>query len=112
MPHIVAEYSANLVGRVDIPDLVRGLHAALAGAGVDETRIKTRAVRIDDYVLGGGKTAMIHVTLSLLTGRDEATRVAYGTALHTCLKAKAAALGDICALTLEVREMTRETYFL
>ena len=110
MPHIIVEYSANLNGQVDVQGLVATLHDTLAKAGIDKTRIKTRAVALSDYRVGDlADGAMIHATLLLLKGRDIPTRKSYGQSLYDVLK-PAAPAG--CAVTLEVREMEPETYFL
>jgi 5-carboxymethyl-2-hydroxymuconate isomerase len=112
MPHIIVEYSASLAARVDVSALLKTLHGTLAAAGVDETRIKTRAHPVTDAIVGGAKPGMVHVVLSLLKGRDIPTRKAYGKALYDALHAAVDPAAPGCALTLEVREMEPETYFL
>lgn len=112
MPHIVVEYSAPLAARVDVPSLIKTLHQTLASAGIDEARIKTRAHPLTDVIVGGGKPGMVHVVLNLLKGRDLPTRKAYGEALYEALHAAIDPAVPGCALTLEVREMEPETYFL
>lgn len=112
MPHIVVEYNAPLASRVDVPGLLKALHGTLAAAGIDETRIKTRAHPLHDVIVGGGKPGMVHVVLSLLKGRDVETRKTYGKALYDAIHRAVDPVAPGCALTLEVREMEPETYFL
>ncbi len=111
MPHIIVEYSDNIAD-ANIPALLRSLHGALAAQGVDEARIKTRGVKLENYVVGdkgpGGK--MMHVTLLLLEGRAVELRKQLGQALYDVLKMQMA--DDKTALTLEVRDMVKDTYFL
>ncbi len=112
MPHIIVEYSDN-IDDANIPALLRSLHGTLAAQpGVSEERIKTRGIKLQDYVVGtkgpGGK--MVHVTLLLLEGRDIPLRKQIGGVLHDVLKKQMSA--DDTALTLEVRDMVKDTYFL
>jgi len=54
---------------------------------------------------------MLHATLLLLEGRDDATKKQYGDILHATLKQAAATLPD-CATTLEIRDMAEATYYM
>ena len=110
MPHIILEYS-NTVADVDIPALVNTLHDALAAQGIDKARIKTRAIKIDDFAVGdqGVQGQMLHATLLLLEGRDLATKKSYGDPLYEAMNA--AAPTD-CAVTLEIRDMNKDTYYM
>jgi 5-carboxymethyl-2-hydroxymuconate isomerase len=112
MPHITLEYSRSLEDQMDVPALLTRLHNALASQpGIEKARIKTRGIPVNYELVGDGtgKRTMAHITLLLLAGRDTATRKVYGAALHQT--ALDAAPKD-CAVTLEVREMDRDTYFL
>ena len=110
MPHIVLEYSQNLETQLNVPAVLLALHEMLAVQGIDQHRIKTRGVPLKDVLIGqkGADGQMMHITLSLLEGRDIETRRKYGQALYDTLKAHAP---DECSVTLEVREMVQETYF-
>lgn len=114
MPHIIIEYSKNLGDIVEIPNLVLGLHETLAAQGIDKTRIKTRATACNYVAVGdyGSHGHMLHATLLLLEGRDLATRKQYGDALHGKMHAFMKGVVNHCAITLEVREMAKETYYL
>ena len=52
MPHIILEYSRNLEPHIDIEELCIDLHETLADAGVDKSRIKTRAIALAGAVVG------------------------------------------------------------
>lgn len=115
MPHIIVEYSQNMGPDLDIPELLTDLHEALTAQGVDKGRIKTRAIPVLHSVVGHSAANdghMAHLTLLLLEGRDLPTRQAMGQALYQLL-------GDVlkksfpeCLVTLEVREMVKDTYYL
>jgi 5-carboxymethyl-2-hydroxymuconate isomerase len=113
MPHITVEYSDNLNG-LNIATLLHDLHEALAGAGVDKARIKTRAVKLTDYVVGeeGNAGEMVHLTLLILEGRDIPTKKKFGDPLYDVLKKHAHAKYPDCKVTLEIRDMTKDTYYM
>lgn len=107
MPHIIVEHSDTL----DLSSLLPKLHLALADQGVDQSRIKTRAIPLHNAIVGtqGPAGQMVHITLLLLEGRDIETRQKYGQAVYDVLKN--ASLGS-ASLTLEVRDMVKDTYFM
>lgn len=115
MPHIIVEYSQNMGPDLDIPELLGELHETLAAQGVDKTRIKTRAIPLLHSVVGhheANEGHMAHATLLLLEGRDIPTRQAMGKALYEVLTKTFRAPFSDCAVTLEVREMVKDTYIL
>src|SRR5262245_28273489 len=113
MPHIIVEYSDNLTG-LNLAGLLDGLHEGLAGAGVDKARIKTRAVKLTDYVVAdkGSTGEMVHVTLLILEGRDLATKKKLGDPLYEVAKKFAHTKYPDCKVTLEIREMSKDTYYM
>ena len=114
MPHIIMEYTKSLGEHVNMNDLVQAMHNTLADQGVDAGRIKTRAIPLDHVVAGdlGLGGLMAHTTLLLLEGRDIAIKQQYGNAIHTIMKVYIEPLAPECKLTLEVRDMEKETYIL
>jgi 5-carboxymethyl-2-hydroxymuconate isomerase len=109
MPHIIVEYSPALDEK--IPTLLNDLHESLAASGIDKVRIKTRGIAINHSVVGlaGTDGLMMHATLLILEGRSYDVKKQYGDPLHALLK-KAAP--NNCAVTLEIRDMDKETYYL
>lgn len=114
MPHIIIEYSKNLGEIIEISDLVSGLHKALSDEGIDRARIKTRAYAIDYVMVGDHDLSghMIHTTLLLLEGRDLETKKQYGDALHKTMHEQIDGIVNECAVTLEIRDMDKDTYYL
>jgi 5-carboxymethyl-2-hydroxymuconate isomerase len=56
MPHIIAEYSANLEDRLDVQALVDALHQAAIDSKVAElVGIRTRAARRRHFRVADGK---------------------------------------------------------
>ncbi len=114
MPHIIIEHSSNISDNINIRALLDDLHNLLASLGIDKARIKTRAIPIKDTVVGekGSGDQMAHGTLLLLEGRDTATRKQYGDALYAKMKEHILATASNCAVTLEIREMNPDTYYM
>ena len=115
MPHITLEYSQNMGPDLDVPEIITSLHETLAAQGVDKGRIKTRAIPLLHSVVGtheANEGHMAHITLQLLEGRDIPTRQAYGKALYDVLSAAVKAEFPDCSISLEVREMVKDTYIL
>ncbi|MGH1375262.1 MAG: 5-carboxymethyl-2-hydroxymuconate Delta-isomerase [Alphaproteobacteria bacterium] len=114
MPHITVEYSKNIGDIIVMSKLVEDLHESLAAQGIDKARIKTRAYACD-YVVVGDQAShghMIHATLLLLEGRDVATKKQYGDALHKTMKGYVDGVVRNCAVTLEIRDMAKDTYYM
>ena len=114
MPHIIIEYSKNLGDIVEISNLVLEMHEALAAQGVDKSRIKTRAISCNYIAVGdhGRHGHMLHTRLFLLEGRDVETRKKYGKALHDKMHEFMGDTVKHCSITLDVREMCKDTYFM
>src|SRR5665213_36550 len=88
MPHVIIEYSSNLEARVDIPDLVRKVHAAALATGVfDLTAVRTRAVRCDCYVVADGhpENGFVAVVVRIAPGRSDETRQRLGSSIFEAL---------------------------
>lgn len=109
MPHIIVEYSKTLEPTIE--SILIELHETLSAQGIDKTRIKTRGVALNHAVVGdqGVNGAMMHATLLLLEGRDLATKKQYGDPLYAAMN-KNAPSG--CAVTLEIRDMSKDTYYM
>ncbi len=115
MPHIIVEYSENLLPTVNIGQVLTDLHEALAAQGIDRKRIKTRSIELAHSVVGDEPLnvgRMIHATLLLLEGRTVETKKSYAQPLHDILTKAVRANFPDCAVTLEVRDMVKDTYIL
>ncbi len=114
MPHIIVEYSKNLEEQIQVGEMLIDLHEALAAEGIDKMRIKTRGIALDHAVVGttGAQGAMIHATLLLLEGRTIETKKQYGDKLHHIMQNHTKKLANPCAVTLEIRDMVKDTYYL
>lgn len=114
MPHIIVEFSQNMSADLDIPEILLDLHNALAAQGIDKARIKTRALPLLHSVVtthDANEGRMVHGTLRLLEGRDIPLRQSMGKALYDVLVTSFRTPFPDCAVSLEVREMVKDTYF-
>lgn len=116
MPHFVLEYSDNIMEEVDFRVLFRRLHDSLVRTGPFElSAIKSRAISYPNYLVADGDdaNAFVHLTLSILSGRDRETKQAVGNRLIAFLKQEFARSFEAlnCSLTVEIKEMEREEYF-
>jgi 5-carboxymethyl-2-hydroxymuconate isomerase len=115
MPHLTLEYSSNLPAPIDHQALLAELHAALERLGAFQlAEIKSRAIPHDIYRVGGGdpQSVFAHLTVAILSGRELALRQQLSAELLAILRqAFAPAWNDRpCDLTVELREMPRDTY--
>jgi 5-carboxymethyl-2-hydroxymuconate isomerase len=71
MPHIVIEYSENL----EVIDMMQDLQKLVCEFGLfNPDAVKSRSVAYQDYILPNGYDDFVHVTLSILEGREEAAK--------------------------------------
>jgi 5-carboxymethyl-2-hydroxymuconate isomerase len=116
MPHVILEYSANILDDADFPHMFARLHQLLVEQGkcrLDD--IKSRAIGCEHYRVGDGdeRNAFAHLTLCLLEGRDADALQALGEACLELMQTfYANSLAEQrCDLTVEIRPMRRDSYF-
>lgn len=116
MPHIIAEYSANLEDCLDAQALVDDLHQAAIDADVAElVGIRSRAVARRHFRVGDGNPAngFMHIVARLRRGRTEENRRALGQALLAAADRRLAGVypAHPVALTVEVHEIDPDMTF-
>lgn len=115
MPHIIAEYSANLEDRLDVQALVDDLHQAAIDSGVAElVGIRTRAVRRTHFKVADGKpeNGFVHIVARLRIGRPEEKRKALGQALLAAADKRLEPVypSHPIGLTVEIHEIDHMTF--
>jgi 5-carboxymethyl-2-hydroxymuconate isomerase len=116
MPHIIIECSANLAKLVDLDAVLRQVHEAALSTGVLPLGgLRTRLHRVDHYRVADGNpaNAFVHVEIAVGQGRDLHSR---RRTAEVVFRALCDALDDLIpdhplALSLELRELERETSF-
>jgi 5-carboxymethyl-2-hydroxymuconate isomerase len=116
MPHIIAEYSANLEDSLDVQALVDDLHRAAIAVDVAEiVGIRTRAVARAHFRVADGNPAngFVHITARLRRGRPAEKRKALGEALLAAADKRLATVypDHPVAMTVEVHEIDPDMTF-
>jgi 5-carboxymethyl-2-hydroxymuconate isomerase len=73
MPHVIAEYSANIEEKIRIETLLEVLHDAMMESGVAELAgLRTRAERRDQFRIADNDPAngFVNITIRLAQGRS------------------------------------------
>ena len=108
MPHVIIEYSAEIAGQVDLDALIDAAHAgALASGLFPEYDIKTRAVGYARHRTGQTRDSFVHLTLRLLSGRDDAQKAALS---ETVLATIEPLLPEVVSVGVEIVDMHRASY--
>ena len=115
MPHIHLETTADLPENADVPDLLEALTAELAShETIPSASIKAyHSLRSVWHMGEGAAPGFAHCEVALLAGRPLELRKTIGEAMIAVMRESFAASleANEVYLTLEVREMDRETYF-
>jgi 5-carboxymethyl-2-hydroxymuconate isomerase len=115
MPHLHLETTADLPENVDIPDILEALCSDLIRhPKVDSS--KTRAyhtLRSVWYVGADARPGFVHLTVSILPGRDPEWKRQVGRSLLSVLDEsfQSSVLAGETSITIELREMATEGYF-
>ena len=109
MPHVSIKFSEGLEQTNDIQSICNDVFTALADQGSfpNAAAIKVRAVPVAYFGVGTDPQTFAHATLSLMSGRDDATRLRLN---QTILGVLEKALPDVASLTVQEIEMTAATY--
>ena len=110
MPHFIAEYSANIKDDIDFQEFFGQVNTFLGNTGVFPLGgIRSRAIRMDDYVIADAKHdyAFIHMTLKVGAGRDLETRQRVAEELFALIDAHFKPLKDkrLLAISFEMTEL-------
>ncbi|MGP3943866.1 MULTISPECIES: 5-carboxymethyl-2-hydroxymuconate Delta-isomerase [Streptomyces] len=114
MPHIVVEYSDTLTDAFDRPGFGAALHPVVAKT-VDTAvaGCKTRFRRIEEAHLADGAPdlAMIHIEVSILSGRDTGTKRELSAAVLEVARAHVSPVpGLTVQTTVDIRDLDRDCY--
>ncbi|NNP76751.1 5-carboxymethyl-2-hydroxymuconate isomerase [Acinetobacter sp. Ac_3412] len=116
MPHLIANYSANLT-ELNPHQLLKDANIALIETDLFVAHdIKSRAFKDEIFLIGLNETeeAYIHLKLYLLSGRTQAQKQAVGAALLQRLQQKSYIQSKFSypiQLCVEVIDMPKEDYF-
>jgi 5-carboxymethyl-2-hydroxymuconate isomerase len=108
MPHIIIEYSAGVETGVSVGSMVDAAHdGALASGLFPEYDIKTRAVQYESHRTGQTRDSFVHVSVHLLSGRDDAQKSALAEGV---LDKLVPLLPEVVSVGVEIIDMHRQSY--
>jgi 5-carboxymethyl-2-hydroxymuconate isomerase len=115
MPHLILEYSGNIVPDESPVSVASDLRTALAQIETFKLGdIKARCFRSPDFVVadGNSKNAFVHLKVEILAGRPLVLRKSVSSKLLAVIQQgfRAASKNYRVSYSVEVREMDPETY--
>ncbi len=114
MPHIHLETTSDLPENADVPDILEALVTRLSSLeSVSSSSVKAYHSLRSVWKVGEGHAdGIAHCTVMILAGRSEELRVQMADAMFETLKLQFAGSleANEVGVTLELREMARETY--
>lgn len=114
MPHLRLEVSDSLPRYIASGQLLLKLHSILHRVvGVRISNCKSRVIPIAQCVVGDGEgdQSFVHLDVSFLEGRSTSVRSDAGRELLQVLIGAYANCGAEPQITVEIRELPRQTYF-
>ncbi len=108
MPHCIVEYSLGVADQIDIDDLLGAVHQGVLSSGLfDEYDIKTRAVAYAHHRTGATRDSFVHVTVRLLSGRDDSQKADLSEKLLAQIEPL---LPGVVSVGVEICDMHRDSY--
>lgn len=114
MPHIVLETTSDLPENANVPDILEALVAKLSGMEtIDSKSVKAYHTLRSVWSMGhGAPPGFAHCTVAIVTGRDDALKKKIADEMYAVLKqqfTQSLEHGEV-GITLELREMNKDTY--
>jgi 5-carboxymethyl-2-hydroxymuconate isomerase len=113
MPHLTLEYTDNLP-QFDAGNALLELNKVLVASGLfEEIDIKSRAVRLDTFLVGTSPNgrSFAHAKLAILSGRSTQTKHELSESLLKLLKQVCEVPADShVQLCVEIQDIERESY--
>ncbi|CAM1366196.1 5-carboxymethyl-2-hydroxymuconate isomerase [Tenacibaculum litopenaei] len=107
MPHCIIEYSSDIENAKEILDTVRIVNTEIENSGLfDKKTIKTRALPIDVYLVGGVEKSFIHITVKILEGRTDTQKKDLSERILKCVLSKY----NIENISVEIVELHTQSY--
>lgn len=115
MPHLILEYSSNIVEKPEAKLLGAKLHKVMLDSGQFQLKdIRTRLVCQNDFYLADGNAdnVFVHLQVAIMPGRDLEIKKKLSNNLLELLKLEfnQSLSSKNLTLSVEIRELDRETY--
>jgi len=114
MPHIHLETTADLFENANIPDILEALVAKLCEfETIDSASVKAYHLLRSNWRMGdGAPPGFAHCTVAVVTGRPPELRKRIADGMYAVLRShfSMSLENEEIGITLELREMEKETY--
>jgi 5-carboxymethyl-2-hydroxymuconate isomerase len=112
MPHLLIEYSGNLLTSFENSDVLKLAHGEMLNCGLFTPKdIKSRAHIATDFLIGEDSekkhTSFIHAFIYILHGRTLAQKQALAKAVFHCLELN---IPNATHVSVDIQEMSADTY--
>lgn len=108
MPHIVIEYSDNLHSQIKESAITKAVHQTVLNSALfSPDAIKARSIGYSDYVLPDNAQSFIHITVSILNGRNTGQKAALSNAVFDAAKN---CIPHCDKLSVDIHDMNVDTY--
>ncbi len=108
MPHIIIEYSEELLVDAEVLSMLNAVHCSIADSGLFKAnQIKTRAYPFKEFTNAGESNPYIHIQARIKSGRDADNKKHFAEVIlagFETLNIKAS------VITVEVIDMDRDSY--
>ena len=108
MPHFILDCSRSIEQYANLADILKTVHDAADGSGLfQKGEVKVRINLFEHYTTGGTQDDFIHVIGYIWTGRSLEQRSDLSKRIARALKAL---LPELLYISVDIREIERETY--
>ena len=108
MPHIIVEYSENLLDAAEINIMLKAIHCSIADSGLFKgNQIKTRAYPFKEFTNAGESEPYIHIQARIKSGRDIDNKKRFSEVILSGFEVLSI---QTSVITVEVIDMERESY--
>lgn len=112
MPHLLIEYTGNLISAFETNDALENAHKVMLQIGLFEPdAVKSRAHIAADFLIGERSrqehSSFIHARVYLLEGRTDAQKAGLSEALFTALRRDVPTATHI---SVDIRDMQKSCY--
>ena len=108
MPHIIIEYSEELLADAEVHTMLKTVHQSIADSGLFKAnQIKTRAYPFKEFTNAGESNPYIHIQARIKSGRDADNKKHFAAVILASFE-----ILNIQAsvITVEVIDMDRDSY--
>ena len=108
MPHIIVEYSEQLLDDAAVLTMLKSVHGSIADSGLFKAnQIKTRAYPFKEFTNAGESDPYIHIQARIKSGRDADNKKRFGEVILTGFEKLNI---QASVITVEVIDMDRDSY--